>query len=163
MPNAAARIRRSWTPWFASGSVPPAAKAQVQALFGCCGLAEEVQSEGQIDYLTGLTGSGPAFPALLADAMIRDAVERGLPRDVARRAVVGVVAGASQLLGDAEPANLVQTFIDYRGTTAAALQAMLDGGFRHLVAEGLRSAEAKAASMAPGLLDSSPAAPTTSS
>jgi pyrroline-5-carboxylate reductase len=155
MPNAAARIRRSYTPWYASGSVPPAAKAQVQALFGCCGLAEEVPSEDQFDYLTGLTGSGPAFPALLADAMIRDAVDRGLARDMARRAVIGVVAGASQLLGDAEPADLVRTFIDYGGTTAAALEAMLDGGFRKLVHEGLRAAEARAGDMALDLQDRS--------
>lgn len=153
MPNAAARIRRSYTPWYASGSVPPAAKAQVQSLFGCCGLAEEVPSEDQLDYLTGLTGSGPAFPALLAEAMIRDAVDRGLDRDMARRAVVGVVAGASQLLGDAEPADLVRTFIDYRGTTAAALEAMLEGGFRKLVHEGLRAAEARAVDMASDLQD----------
>lgn len=125
----------------------------MQALLGCCGLAEEVPSEDQLDYLTGLTGSSPAFPALLADAMIRDAVERGLDRDMARRAVAGAVAGASQLLGDAEPADLVQTFIDYRGTTAAALEAMLDGGFRRLVHKGLKAAEARVGSMASRLHD----------
>lgn len=150
MPNAAARIRQSYTPWYASGPVPPAAKARVQALLGCCGFAEEVPSEDQLDYLAGLTGTGPAFPALLADAMIRDAVARGLDRDMARRAAVGVVAGASQLLHDSEPADLVRAFIDYRGVTAAALEAMLDGGFRDLVHEGLRSAEAKAGDMASG-------------
>ena len=95
--------------------------------------------------------------------MIRDAIDRVLGRDMARRAVIGVVTGASQPLGDAEPADIVRTFVDYRGTTAAAIEAMLDRGFRGLVREGLRSAEARAASMASDLLDSSLSAPTTSS
>lgn len=152
IPNAAAAIRRSFTPWHASPPVSAAGKQLVQALFEACGDADEVPLEAHIDYCVGMTGSGAAFPALLAQAMIAHAVAQGLPPAFAERAAKGVVAGASQLLAgdDGDPAQIVQAMIDYRGTTAAALQTMLDHGFTSSVAAGLEAAAAKAASMASG-------------
>lgn len=149
MPNAAAEIGLSYTPWHAAPEVPPEDRAFVQSLFETCGKADEVASEADIDYLTGLAGSGPAFPALLAQAMLSHAVGRGLPPDVARRAVEGVVIGASQWMATcgARPEDLVQTFLDYQGTTAAALRTMIAGGFETAVHAGLDAAEAKAAAM----------------
>lgn len=150
IPNAAAGIRRSFTPWYATPPVPAESKRLVQALFEACGEAAEVPLEAHIDYCVGMTGSGAAFPALLARAMITHAVTQGLPRDFAERAAKGVVAGASQLLAgeQGDPEGVVQAMIDYRGTTAAALQAMIDHGFTDSVAAGLEAAAAKAAAMA---------------
>lgn len=152
IPNAAAAVGRSFTPWFATPAVTADNKHLVQALFETCGEAAEVPLESHIDYCVGLTGSGAAFPALLAQAMIDHAVMRGLPESFARRAAKGVVAGASQLLAgeDGDPSRVVQEMIDYRGTTAAALQTMIDRGFAEAVAAGLDAASAKAAGMAPG-------------
>lgn len=150
MPNAAAEIGRSYTPWFAAGAVSETDRLFVQALFGCCGTADEVPLEAHLDYLTGLSGSGPAFPALLADAMLSHALSRGLPPDVARRAVENVVCDASQLLRapGQTPEAAVKTFLDYRGTTAAGLQAMVDGGFEAAVHAGLAAAAEAAERMA---------------
>ncbi|MEK0084648.1 pyrroline-5-carboxylate reductase family protein [Benzoatithermus flavus] len=152
MPNAAAAIRRSFTPWYATPPVSAAGKQLVQALFDACGEAAEVPLEAHIDYCVGMTGSGAAFPALLAQALIAHAVAQGLPPAFAERAARGVVAGASQLLAGegGDPAQIVQAMIDYRGTTAAALQAMIDRGFMGAVAAGLEAAAAKAAAMASG-------------
>ncbi|MFO1049022.1 MAG: pyrroline-5-carboxylate reductase dimerization domain-containing protein [Geminicoccaceae bacterium] len=152
MPNAAAAIRRSFTPWYATPSVSTASKQIVQALLEACGDAAEVPLEAHVDYCTGMTGSGAAFPALLAQAMIAHAVAQGLPAAFAERAAVGVVAGAGQLLvgGDGVPARIVQEMIDYRGTTAAGLQAMMDHGFVGSVAAGLEAAAVKAAALASG-------------
>ncbi len=123
----------------------------VQALFEACGDAAEVPQESHIDYCVGMTGSGAAFPALLAHAMVEHAVSRGLPVGFARRAAQGVLVNASQLLAESDdPAPIVQAMIDYRGTTAAALQAMIDGGFKTAVGAGLDAASAKAADMAAG-------------
>ena len=60
-----------------------------------------------------------------------------------------VVVGASQLLGrdGMPPAAMVQAMLDYRGTTAAGLQAMIDAGFRQSVDAGLEAAEAAARRM----------------
>jgi pyrroline-5-carboxylate reductase len=152
LPNAAAAIRRSFTPWYAAPPVSVESKRLVQALFDACGEAAEVPLEAHIDYCVGMTGSGAAFPALLAQAMIAHAVAQGLPIAFAKRAAKGVVAGASQLLAgeDGDPAQIVQAMIDYRGTTAAALQTMMDRGFTGSVAAGLEAAAAKAAAMAAG-------------
>lgn len=149
MPNAAAEIGKSYTPWFASDGAGAADKELVGQLFDTCGTTDEVFSEADIDYLTGLTGSGPAFPALLADAMLGHALERGLTAKVAKRAVEAVVAGASQLLADnnASPEETVRTFLEYRGTTAAGLQGMIEGGFVEAVRAGLDAAEAAAVGM----------------
>lgn len=150
IPNAAAVIRRSFTPWFATKSVPAESRRLVQSLFEACGDAAEVPLEAHIDYCVGMTGSGAAFPALLAEALIADAVAQGLPRSFAERAAKGVVAGASQLFAEAgdDTAAIVQEMIDYRGTTAAALEAMLGHGFNGAVAAGLKAASMKAAKLA---------------
>ncbi|WP_315918174.1 pyrroline-5-carboxylate reductase family protein [Mesorhizobium sp. SP-1A] len=150
MPNAAAEIRRSYSPWCASAAVTDSDKTFVQAMFEASGTADEVPDEAAIDYLTALSGSGPAFPALLAAAMLEHARRNGLGEAVARRAVAAVVTDAAQLMRAASfsPEDMVKTFIDYRGTTAAGLQAMLDHGFKEAVGAGLGAATEKAAAMA---------------
>ncbi|MGB3417089.1 MAG: pyrroline-5-carboxylate reductase dimerization domain-containing protein [Mesorhizobium sp.] len=155
LPNAAAEIGRSYTPWFCSDAVSFDDKALVQALFESCGAADEVETQAAIDYLTALSGSGPAFPALLAEAMLGHARAHGLPETIARRAVAGVVCDASQLLArpGASPAETVRTFMEYRGTTDAGLRAMQDAGFTKAVHAGLSAAVAKAVSMAEAQAD----------
>ncbi len=150
LPNAAAEIGRSYTPWFCSGAVSADDKALVQALFESCGTADEVEAEAAIDYLTALSGSGPAFPALFADALLGHALSHGLSEPVARRAVIGVVCDASQLLArpDVSFGETVRAFMEYRGTTDAGLQAMQGAGFAEAVHAGLSAAAAKAVSMA---------------
>lgn len=149
LPNAAAEVRKSYTPWIAAPDVDEADRAVVRAILRACGSEDEVRSEAEIDYLTGLTGSGPAFPALLAEAMMADAVARGLDRDVARRAVNTVLVGTGRLLeqrGDC-PTETVKTFLGYRGTTAAAIEEMMAAGFGAAVTRGLAAAFEKSVRM----------------
>ena len=149
LPNAAAEVRKSYTPWIATPDVTDADRAVVRTVFDACGLQDEVASETEIDYLTGLTGSGPAFPALLAEAMMKHAVASGLDRDVARRAVNTIIVGAGRLLErrDDCPTDTVNTFLDYRGTTAAAIEDMRAAGFDAAVACGLAAAFTKSVRM----------------
>jgi pyrroline-5-carboxylate reductase len=150
MPNAAAAIGQSFTPWFATNEVTREGKAVAQAFLEPSGEAAEIVEESHIDYCAGLTGSGAAFPALLAEAMIAHAASRGIPRDFAQRAARKVVSGASQLFAGAsgDTGAIVKEMIDYKGVVAAALQAMLDRGFAEAVAAGLDAASAKAATIA---------------
>ncbi|TIO74756.1 MAG: pyrroline-5-carboxylate reductase [Mesorhizobium sp.] len=149
LPNAAAEVAKSYTPWIASSDATEDDRAIVRAIFEACGVEDEGATERDIDYLTGLTGSGPAFPALLADAMMRDAVAFGLSPDVARRAVNTVLAGTGRLLelDDASPADTVEAFLDYRGATAAAIETMREAGFNETVAKGLAAAFLKSIAM----------------
>ncbi|MBB5574881.1 MULTISPECIES: pyrroline-5-carboxylate reductase family protein [Rhizobium] len=149
LPNAAAEVSKSYTPWIASSAVDEDDRAIVRAIFDACGVQDEVASERDIDYLTGLTGSGPAFPALLAAAMMDDAVGHGLAADVARRAVLTLLTGTGCLLEQREdcPNDIVRTFLDYRGTTAAAIEEMRAAGFNTAVSKGLTAAFIKSVSM----------------
>lgn len=149
LPNAAAEVMRSYTPWIASTDATSEDRAFVRAILSACGLQDEVSNERDIDYLTGLTGSGPAFPALLADAMMRHAIAFGLAPEVARRAVNTVLTGTGRLLEmkDASPADTVQTFLGCRGTTASAIETMREAGFDEAVAKGLTAAFEKSIAM----------------
>lgn len=142
LPNAAAEVGRSYTPWTGMTQVTDGDRAVVQRLIGSFGTGDEVATEAEIDYMTGLSGTGPAYPALLAVALIRDAVAHGLPPEVARRAVVALLVGAGRLLeknGEA-PEDTVDAFLEYRGVTAAAIEAMRAAGFETAVSAGLSAA-----------------------
>ena len=149
LPNAAAEVSHSYTPWVASDAVGEEDRAVVRTIFEACGVEDEVASEGEIDYFTGLTGSGPAFPALLAAAMAAHAGKSGIAADVACRAVLTSLIGTGRLLERHAqcPQDIVAAFLDYRGTTAAAIEAMRAGGFDKAVSMGLDAAFSKSVSM----------------
>ncbi|MCT7373979.1 pyrroline-5-carboxylate reductase family protein [Chelativorans salis] len=149
LPNAAAEVAKSYTPWVASADLDDRDRATVCRIFDACGAADEVGSEDDLDYLTGLSGSGPAFPALLAAAMMNDALARGLDPEIARRAVNAVLIGAGRLIERHEecPTDMVEAFVSYRGTTAAAIEAVRDAGFDAAVRSGLAKALKKSVDM----------------
>lgn len=149
LPNAAADVASSYTPWFAAPAASAFDRGIVRAVFSACGVEDEVSSEDQLDYLSGLSGTGPAYPALLAAAMIKDATAFGIPSDIASRAAQAILVGAGRLIErDAiAPEETLRTFMDYRGITATGLQTMTASGFDDAVAAGLRAAHAKALRM----------------
>lgn len=148
MPNAAAAIRQSYTPWCATKAVSKEERGFVQRLFSACGVNDEVEDESQIDYLTALTGSGPAFPALLADALISHAVSQGINPDIAQRSVSQTLLGSSHLMLNegTSPTEMVARFLDYGGTTTEGLNAMLRSGFKQAVHHGVDAAHSAAKS-----------------
>jgi len=128
MPNASAEQAQSFTPWYASPEVTEADKAFVSGFFNASGVAREVPAEPDIDYFTGLTGSGFAFPALMARAMIEHAIENGVAPELADVAVRQLMLGAGTYVSVSKEsaAEIVKTFVDYGGTTAAGLTAMIE-------------------------------------
>ena len=142
LPNAAAEVCYSYTPWTATAQVTDADRGTVRRLLNTFGTGDEVETEAEIDYMTGLSGTGPAYPALLAVAMMHDAVANGLPPDIARRAVVAMLVGAGRLLekNGEDPEATVSAFVDYRGVTAAAIEAMRASGLEGAVSAGLAAA-----------------------
>ncbi len=150
LPNAGAEVRHSYTPWAATPHVTAADRAAVRGLVAAIGTGDELADEAAIDYMTGLSGTGPAYPALLAVALIRDAIARGLPPDVARRAVVAMLVGTGRLLEKTgeDPEATVAAFVDYRGVTAAGIEAMRAAGFDAAVTAGLAAALDKSLALA---------------
>jgi pyrroline-5-carboxylate reductase len=82
--------------------------------------------ERQLDAVTGISGSGPAYVFLMAEAMIEAGVTAGLSRDVSRTLVVGTLLGASRMLDETgqEPAELRAAVTSPGGTTAAAVRTL---------------------------------------
>lgn len=142
LPNAAAEVGRSYTPWTASPAVSEADRATLRALLHTFGTEDEVPDEAAIDYMTGSSGTGPAYPALLAAAMIRDGVAHGLPPEIARRSAVALLVGTGRLFEKTgeDPEDTVAAFVAYRGVTAAAIEAMRAAGFDAAVSSGLAAA-----------------------
>lgn len=142
MPNAAAEIRRAYFPWYASQQVSDANKQLVQVLLESCGTARELPAERDLDYLTALSGAGPAYPALLAQSMLEHARGMGLPDDIALEAVMQTLVGGSLLLEKigTDPGDMVERLVAYHGTTAKGLQAMIDEGIHQAIHRGLDAA-----------------------
>jgi pyrroline-5-carboxylate reductase len=146
MPNACAEQRLSFTPWFATDDVRDTEVDFAQRFFAASGRGHVVTDEHELDYFTALTGSGPAFPALMADAMIRHAIESGIRPETAVLAVRQLFLGAAtQMVRISDtPADLVELFMEYHGTTAAGLSAMINADLAHAVFTGLTAAHRRA-------------------
>ena len=82
--------------------------------------------ERHLDAVTGLSGSGPAYIFLVAEAMVEAGVAAGLPRDVSHKLVVGTLLGSARLLSESgdDPAVLRAAVTSPGGTTAAGLRTL---------------------------------------
>lgn len=148
MPNGGASQGQSFTPWFAP-DLPPEDAALTRRLLSAIGTEAQVASEDQLDILTALSGSGPAYPALMAQALLTKALALGLPRSLAEPAVEAVVAGSAAALTGrvAEADQILAAMHSYRGITAAGLQAAEAAGFAKALGAAIDAAVARARSM----------------
>lgn len=133
MPNTPALIGAG-VAGMSGGSVATAADLDwAETILGSVGEVVRVP-ERQLDAVTGLSGSGPAYVFLMTEALIEAGVLAGLGREVSRRLVVGTLLGSSRMLSESgtDPAELRAAVTSPGGTTAA--------GLRMLEAKGVRSA-----------------------
>ncbi|BBL78943.1 pyrroline-5-carboxylate reductase [Rubrobacter xylanophilus] len=116
---------------------------EVMDIFGRVGEVMELP-ERLFDAATALHGSGPAYVALFADALVQAGVREGLPREVARRLVVGTLAGTAVLLKERSAHQVRDEVMTPGGTTAAAFVAMEKAGFVGAVYDGVNAATRRA-------------------
>jgi pyrroline-5-carboxylate reductase len=120
-----------------------AALSTVVDIFRHVGEVQELP-ERLFDAATALHGSGPAYVALFADALIQAGVREGIPRDVARRLVVGTIGGTAVLLKERSAHQVRDEVMTPGGTTAAAFVAMEKAGFVAAVYDGVEAATERA-------------------
>jgi pyrroline-5-carboxylate reductase len=120
---------------------------RVMEIFGHVGDVMELP-ERLFDAATALHGSGPAYVALFADALIQAGVREGIPRDVARRLVNGTIAGTAVLLKERAAHQIRDEVMTPGGTTAAAFVAMEKAGFVAAVYDGVEAATEQARRLA---------------
>ena len=142
MSSPAASLALAYSPWFASDAVTVQDREVVRRLLEACGATDQVFEESQIDHFTAMTGPVPGFVALFAQCMVDHAERQGIDPQVADRAVRQLfLAGGTMLARDsARPADHVRWMIDYAGTTAAGLNAMIDAGISKTISDGLMAA-----------------------
>jgi pyrroline-5-carboxylate reductase len=111
------------------------------AVLGAVGVVVEVE-ESLLDAVTAVSGSGPAYVFLLAEAMQRAALELGLEADIAETLVNHTIHGAGRMLTETgtDAATLRERVTSPNGTTAAALDVFDEKGFASIVAEAIRAA-----------------------
>lgn len=127
MPNTPAAVRRGMTVACANGLVGEAAKTLCRDLLEAVGDVAWVDDEALLDPVTAVSGSGPAYVFLLAESLAQAGIDAGLPADLAARLARGTVAGAGELLhqADESPATLRQNVTSPGGTTAEALKVLM--------------------------------------
>lgn len=123
---------------------------EVCRLLGEVGTVLEVP-EADMDTVTALSGSGPAYFFLMVEAMVEAGVSMGLTRQVATQLTVGTISGSAKMLQDSgkSATQLREAVTSPGGTTAAGLRAFEDGGFRSTVYNVLEAAAKKSEQLRP--------------
>jgi pyrroline-5-carboxylate reductase len=141
MPNTPSTVGQGMTA-IAGGSTATAEHLTVaDNIFGAVGEVLRV-SESMMDGVTAVSGSGPAFVALMTDALIDGGVWTGLPRPIAKQLAIQTLLGTATLLKaqGLSPAELKDQVTSPGGTTIAGVAQLEMGGMRAAVMEAVRKA-----------------------
>lgn len=149
MPNTPALVGAGASGLFANRNVVAAQRELATQILGAAGIVRWIEDENQMDTVTALSGSGPAYFFLLVEAMEDAAVGLGLPRADARALAAQTCLGAGRMLTESgeTAATLRQRVTSPHGTTAAALDVFDSGDLRSLVARALGAARQRGAEM----------------
>ena len=149
MPNTPALIGKGITALFSRPAVSAADRDQAQRIMGSTGAYLWLQSEPQLDAVTALSGSGPAYMFYFMEAMTQTGVELGLDAAQAHQLAVATFIGAGELARASQdpPEVLRQRVTSKGGTTYAAITAMDDSGVKELFAKAMHAAHRRAQEM----------------
>ncbi|NEO11143.1 MAG: pyrroline-5-carboxylate reductase [Moorea sp. SIO4G2] len=138
MPNTPATVGAGITALAAGKWVSPDQMEQAKTIFRAVGEVVEIP-EHLMDAVTGLSGSGPAYVAILIEALADGGVAAGLPRAIALQLAKSTVLGTAQLLQETQihPAQLKDRVTSPGGTTIAAIAKLEKAGFRSALIEAV--------------------------
>ena len=142
MPNRPALVGAGATGLFAPTDVDASRRAMAAQIMQSVGEVVWVPTEDALDVVTALSGSGPAYFFLLAEAMAQAGVGLGLPADTARRLSIATLHGAGLLAhgSDGDLARLRAEVTSKGGTTEAALRTLQAGAFNDLIGRAVTAA-----------------------
>ncbi len=140
MPNTPALVGEGVSALCGSAGADAADLDWAERILAGVGLVVRV-TESQLDAVTGLTGSGPAYVFLVAEALIDAGVVVGLPRETSEQMVAQLLVGSARLLADrGEPAALRAMVTSPGGTTAAGVSVLEDRAVRAALIGAVRAA-----------------------
>lgn len=147
MPNTPGAIGAGITGIYAAKGVTPADRKRAASLLSALGATEWVGKEKLIDSVTAVSGSGPAYLFLMAEALTEAGIAEGLSRAQAEKFARATVAGAGALLAaDKSPAGALREAVTSpSGTTAAALSVLMAAdGLTALMKRAVKAARKRA-------------------
>lgn len=148
MPNTPALVGEGAAAIAGGASATDADLDWAEGILGAVGIVVRVP-EYQLDAVTGLAGSGPAYVFLVAEALIDAGVLAGLARPVAEALVVQLLVGSAALLADrGDPAQLRAMVTSPGGTTAAGVRLLEEHGVRSAMLEAVMAATARSRELA---------------
>jgi pyrroline-5-carboxylate reductase len=142
MPNTPALLGAGITGLFANPQVDATQRDQAARLLDAVGPTVWIEDEAQMDAVPAVSGSGPAYVFLLAEALQAAGIKQGLPADTARRLANQTLLGAARMLTELdEPAEVLRRKVTSPGgTTQAAIETFEQGGLRDLVDRAVTAA-----------------------
>ncbi len=148
MPNTPAAVDEAMTAYAAGPHADESALDAAAAILAAVGETIEL-SEDLLDAVTAVSGTGPAYVFLLAEAMTEAAIREGLPHHAAEKLVHQTLRGAGMLLAESEKSafRLRGEVTSPGGTTAAAMHILDEGGFRALMEDAIRAAAQRSRDM----------------
>ena len=154
MPNTPALLRAGISGLYAGPDVPAEARALAETVMASAGETLWVDTESDLDAVTALSGSGPAYVFLLSEAMALAGVRLGLDAETAERLARATVVGSGKMLA-AEPMTPASRFranvTSKGGTTEAAVGVLKTQGFQRLIDEALAAARRRGAELGDAL------------
>jgi len=149
MPNTPALVLTGATALHANDQVTTEQRDLAENILRAVGLALWVEQESELDAVTAVSGSGPAYFFLLMEAMENAAVQLGLTEQTARLLVQQTALGAAKIALESSesPAQLRQRVTSPGGTTQRAIETFEQGGFTDLVANALHAARDRSIEM----------------
>ncbi len=142
MPNTPALVGAGCTGLYAMPGATKEDAASAEAVLGAVGTTLIVQSEEQLDAITAVSGSGPAYVFYFIEALQQAALDLGLAPDAARRLAIETFAGAVKLAAESpeDAATLRARVTSKGGTTAAALASMQTARVKEAIASAVKAA-----------------------
>ena len=154
MPNTPAAISQGITAIVANTRAGAQGLDEAELLLSAVGEVVRLDEEAQIDAVTGVSGSGPAYVFHMIETLAAAGVEQGLPADMAMQLARATVAGAGALAmqADEDPAQLRINVTSPNGTTQAALEVLMDAeyGFPALMRRAVAAAADRSRELARG-------------
>ena len=149
MPNTPALIGQGMSALFARPAATAADRQAVERVVQTMGAYLWLDQEAQLDAVTALSGSGPAYVFYFIEAMIQAGTEMGLSREQAHKLAVGTFVGASALAQEAtEPPEVLRARVTSKGgTTYAALTSMEQSGIKAQFIQAMQAARQRASEM----------------
>ena len=146
MPNTPALIGQGIAGLYARPAVDAAGRAAGEAVLAATGRVIWVDEEADLDAVTALSGSGPAYVFYVAEAMVRAATDMGLDPAVGRELVLATFSGAAALAqGSPEPLEVLRARVTSKGGTTHAAVSELDArAVRDAFVAAVRAAQARA-------------------